>query len=76
MSFEDWKEVRLGDVVTLKRGYDLPKKNRKKGKYPVLASNGIADYHSEFKAESASAKPQDKPVTKEEMQTFFVNPDQ
>jgi type I restriction enzyme, S subunit len=51
MSFEGWKDCLLGDVVTLKRGYDLPKKNRQKGRYPVIASNGISDYHNEFKVE-------------------------
>ncbi|WP_037465919.1 restriction endonuclease subunit S [Shimazuella kribbensis] len=49
MSFEEWKEVRLGDVVTLKRGYDLPKKDRKIGEYPIIASNGVTDFHESFK---------------------------
>lgn len=43
---EEWDVVRLGDVVTLQRGNDLPKRNRKKGSFPVVGSNGIVDYHS------------------------------
>lgn len=45
----EWREVRLGEVVTLKRGYDLPKKDRRHGKYPILAANGVTDFHNDFK---------------------------
>tara|TARA_R110002111_G_scaffold18931_1_gene46159 strand:- start:9366 stop:10673 length:1308 start_codon:yes stop_codon:yes gene_type:complete len=37
----------LGDVVTLKRGYDLPKKKRRKGRIPIVSSSGITDFHDE-----------------------------
>lgn len=47
---EDWEETTLGAVVTFQRGYDLPLKDRKEGKYPVIMSNGIGGYHNEFKA--------------------------
>lgn len=46
-----WKECILGDVINLKRGYDLPKKKRVFGEYPIVASNGVTDYHNEYKVE-------------------------
>jgi type I restriction enzyme S subunit len=42
---------RLGDLLTLKRGYDLPEKVRVVGPYPVISSAGISGYHNEFKVE-------------------------
>ncbi len=44
-----WKECRLGDVVNLKRGYDLPHNLRTPGPFPVVSSSGITDKHSEAK---------------------------
>jgi type I restriction enzyme S subunit len=43
---EGWKWVKLGDVVTLQRGYDLPKSKMEKGNIPVVGSNGIIGYHN------------------------------
>lgn len=37
------------NFIELKRGFDLPTQNRKSGKYPVVSSNGISDYHSDYK---------------------------
>ena len=45
----EWKECLLGDLVELKRGYDLPKKNRVEGSVPVISSSGTSDYHAESK---------------------------
>ena len=42
-----WRETRLGDVITLKRGYDLPQSQRVDGPVPVVSSSGISDHHSE-----------------------------
>ncbi|EAZ9264647.1 restriction endonuclease subunit S [Salmonella enterica] len=42
---------RLGDLITLKRGYDLPEKVRVAGPYPVISSAGISGYHNAFKVE-------------------------
>lgn len=42
---------RLGDLLNLKRGYDLPESKRKEGSYPVISSAGISGYHSEYKIE-------------------------
>ena len=48
MSVSEWREVRLGDLVTFQRGHDLPRKEMKDGPYPVVGSNGIIGYHSEY----------------------------
>lgn len=45
---EDWKIVDFSELVFLQRGFDLPKKERTKGNYPLVASNGIIDNISEF----------------------------
>jgi type I restriction enzyme S subunit len=42
----EWIHCRLGDVITLKRGYDLPKQSREHGYVPIVSSSGISDYHS------------------------------
>ena len=41
-----WHAVRLGEVVTFRRGYDLPHSARKAGAVPIVTSAGITDYHS------------------------------
>ena len=47
---DGWIEKKLGNVITLKRGYDLPKRDRRHGSVPVVSSSGITDHHSESKA--------------------------
>ena len=42
---------RLGDLITLKRGYDLPEKDRTPGPYPVISSAGVSGCHNEYKVE-------------------------
>lgn len=42
---------RLGDLITLKRGYDLPEKTRIAGPYPVISSAGVSGWHNEYKVE-------------------------
>lgn len=44
----EWKEKTLGDLVTFQRGHDLSQKQFKDGKHPIVGSNGIIGYHSEF----------------------------
>lgn len=41
--------VRLGDVLTLQRGFDLPKKDRKPGDVPLVSSSGISDFQADSK---------------------------
>lgn len=43
----DWKEYSLGEVINLKRGYDLPNQSRRHGHVPIFSSSGISDYHEE-----------------------------
>lgn len=45
-----WPAGRLGDVVTLQRGHDLPSYTRQDGNVPVVSSSGITGYHNESKA--------------------------
>ena len=44
-----WRQVTLGEVVELKRGYDLPRRERVSGSIPLVSSSGITDYHEEAK---------------------------
>ncbi|SOB95222.1 restriction endonuclease subunit S [Rhodobacter maris] len=41
-----WKHCQLGDVIELKRGYDLPQKERQPGSIPLVSSSGVSDTHS------------------------------
>ena len=43
---EEWREVTLGDVVMLQRGFDLPATDRQQGAYPVIASTGQVGTHN------------------------------
>lgn len=49
---EGWLFVRLGDVCTLQRGFDLPRQNWIDGNYPIVGSNGIIGFHNEFTAKA------------------------
>ena len=44
-----WEVKDLVNVATLQRGFDLPIQDRTHGKYPLATSNGITDYHNEYK---------------------------
>ena len=44
-----WSHMLLGDLIELKRGYDLPKQNRVLGNIPVISSSGQNDFHIEAK---------------------------
>jgi len=46
---DDWEQRRLKDIAPLQRGFDLPKDKMTAGSYPVVMSNGINGYHSEYK---------------------------
>ncbi len=41
-----WKSMRLGDVLRLKRGHDLPKNSRTYGDIPIVSSSGITGWHN------------------------------
>ena len=44
-----WREAHLGDVIELKRGYDLPQRERIPGSIPLVSSSGVTDYHADAK---------------------------
>lgn len=50
-NLKGWKEVIFTDVLVLRRGFDLPVQDRVQGDYPIMASNGVLDWHNEFKVE-------------------------
>ncbi len=50
MVSETWRQLLLGEVVTLQRGYDLPHKERKPGTVPIISSSGSIDTHNESRA--------------------------
>jgi type I restriction enzyme S subunit len=45
----EWRDCKLGDVVTLKRGYDLPHQQRVPGPFPIVSSSGVTDHHAAAK---------------------------
>ncbi|MEQ5873512.1 restriction endonuclease subunit S [Pseudoalteromonas sp. NFXS39] len=47
-----WPLVPLKEVATLKRGYDLPTKNRVEGDVPIYAANGQNGFHNEVKIQA------------------------
>lgn len=49
---DKWRETTLGEVIELKRGYDLPSRDRRVGQFPVVSSSGVTGYHAEAKAKA------------------------
>ncbi len=45
----DWPLMELGEMLTLQRGYDLPKQKWENGPYPIVGSNGIIGFHAHYK---------------------------
>jgi len=43
----EWIDASLGDIVELKRGYDLPQQKRRPGTVPVVSSSGVSDFHAD-----------------------------
>lgn len=48
----EWREMTLGDAIELKRGYDLPSRDRRNGPFPIVSSSGISGRHTEAKAKA------------------------
>nr|MDQ2831421.1 restriction endonuclease subunit S [Chloroflexota bacterium] len=44
-----WRNVQLGEVLTLQRGFDLPTQDREPGDVPIVSSSGISGQHSKAK---------------------------
>ena len=49
---EGWEKGRIGDLLTLQRGFDLPLQNRTDGHFPVVSASGISGRHFECKAKA------------------------
>lgn len=47
----EWKHSKLGDVVTLQRGFDLPERERREGFVPIVSSSGVSGYHDVAKVD-------------------------
>jgi type I restriction enzyme, S subunit len=43
----EWRESSLGEVVELKRGYDLPQQDRQPGNIAIISSSGPTGFHNE-----------------------------
>jgi type I restriction enzyme S subunit len=43
----EWKEYKLGDLITLNYGKGLKEENRVRGNVPVYSSAGLSGYHNE-----------------------------
>ncbi|MXP78320.1 restriction endonuclease subunit S [Lachnospiraceae bacterium WCA-9-b2] len=46
---EDWEQRKVKNIAPLQRGFDLPTSQMEEGVYPVVMSNGIGGYHSQYK---------------------------
>lgn len=47
---KDWEVKKISDFAPLQRGFDLPADKITAGAYPVVYSNGVLNYHIEYKA--------------------------
>jgi type I restriction enzyme, S subunit len=47
----DWKKCKLGDALTLQRGFDLPERERRPGTIPIISSSGITGWHDSPKVD-------------------------
>ena len=41
----EWRDITLGDFISLRRGHDLPRQNRRPGTVPVVGSGGVTGLH-------------------------------
>lgn len=47
-----WRNRKLGDLIELKRGYDLPQGQRRPGSYPIISSSGLSGHHDRYMAKA------------------------
>lgn len=45
----DFRETKLGDVLTFQRGFDITKSTQSDGEVPIVSSSGVASYHNKWK---------------------------
>lgn len=48
----EWEEHKISEIAPLQRGFDLPIHSLQKGSFPVVYSNGIMNYHNEYKCKA------------------------
>jgi len=44
--------IKFREFITLQRGFDLPKKMRRNGTFPVVASTSVQGFHDEYKVQT------------------------
>ena len=44
---DEYRTMKLGDFISLRRGHDLPEHARKQGDVPVVSSSGVTGWHNE-----------------------------
>ena len=49
---KNWTSERADSYFVLQRGFDLPKHERKAGKYPLISSNGVTDYIDQYQVKA------------------------
>lgn len=49
-----FKELKLGEILTFQRGFDITKKEQSPGIVPIVSSSGISSYHNKYKVKSPS----------------------
>jgi type I restriction enzyme S subunit len=42
-------EVRIGDVLTFQRGFDITKNEQSDGDVPIVSSSGVSSFHNKWK---------------------------
>lgn len=47
---EGWRPAKLGNIVEMKRGYDLPTNDRRQGTVPIYSSSGPSGLHDQAMA--------------------------
>lgn len=52
MAHSTWQATTLGEVLELKRGYDLPARDRRDGPFPIVSSSGVSGYHARAMAKA------------------------
>lgn len=45
----EWRDCILGDMIELKRGHDLPERERRAGTVPIISSSGPSGFHDQVK---------------------------
>lgn len=47
-----FSEIKLGDVVTFQRGFDITKLEQTPGDVPIVSSSGISSFHNKVKVKA------------------------